>query len=522
MLWLILRYRVPVISEIMKTKKDSQNSYSNKNENNSDKKTVENYVFWEINSKTGNIKILPSRVYDLLQAYGVAKYYPGGRSKNVKPVTVLIKQNIIEPVGKDFMLSMCKAFINFVIPDEQTKSAVIDALHRSTSIFSETNQFLVDAKEVDTVEDTADSSYFFFKNSAVRVTTDNIELIPYDQLSGCVWKSNIIDFNIKLEDASIVSHQTVFFKFLMDITRKTNDVEGSNKRLAHLFSLIGYMLHRYKSFSEARAVIIMDENPSFSPEGGTGKSMIFKAIARIRVVVIEPGRTFDPASRFAFQKIDESVDLLLVDDAAANFNFDKLFSHITEDFSIEEKFVKSKVIAFADAPKIAVTTNYSVNDNGGSYKRRKYEFEISKYYGEGYSPETKYGHTFFQEWDEKEWTHFHNFMFLAAQYFLKNGVVKSEPINLNRTHLINATTEEFADFADENINLNVEYNKKLLLQQFISLYPSYSLLTPRTFTSWLKSYASTNGYKIVERHSNAVYYVTFLSGEEKDQPPLRE
>ena len=430
----------------------SQNIDANQDEIKND---TNKYIFWRIN-ENGSVKILPSKVYELLQVNGVAKYYPDEKRKDTKPIYVLIRDKIIEPVGKDFMVTLCKRFIDYTNPPEEMKNSIIDALHRSMSIFSESNQYLLITAKIDIVRDTSDKSYFFFRNSAVKVTADNIAMVPYIKLDGYVWKSNIIDSDIKLLDSQIVIKDSVFMHFLSDITRKADDPKANALRIGHLFSLIGYLLHRHKNQSNARAVIIMDENPTFSADGGTGKSLIFKAIGKVRLVIVEDGRNFDPGGRFAFQHVNESADIFLIDDAAANFNFAKIFPFITEDFPVEVKFKTRRVIPFLDAPKIAITTNYSIKGIGGSYSRRKYEYEISAHYGDGYSPETKYKQIFFQDWDETQWNLFYNTMLLAAKFYLENGIILSEPLNLKRTHLINSTCEEFADFADEHINLNQE------------------------------------------------------------------
>lgn len=467
------------------------------------------YFFWEINEKTGRIKILPSKVYSLLERYGIAKYYPEKNRKDVKPVIVLIKNNIIEPVNEDFLMTFCKNFVNLTTLADDIKSRIIDVLATTTNIFSDSKLSLLIHAEVKTVRDTKDASYFFFRNGVVQVTATSMVTIPYHELDGYVWRSNIKPYEIRLLEATTVTKNAVFMHFLSDITRKGTDQETNLKRLSHLFSLIGYLLHRYKSLANAQAVIIMDEDPTFAANGGTGKSLIMKAVGKVRFVVTEDGRNFDPGARFAFQKISEDVDLFVVDDAAAKFNFEKLFPLITENFPVEKKFKDGREIPFEDSPKIAVTTNYSINGVGGSYTRRKLEFEISGYYHDGFSPETKYNQTFFQSWDRDEWNLFHNLMFLATQFYLKHGIVLSEPLNLKRTHLINSTSQEFVDFANDNIKLNQEYNKKDLFRDFRMWAGGFDWLTQSKFTKWLKIYGKINDYEINERHSDGDYLIMF-------------
>ena len=97
-------------------------------------------------------------------------------------------------------------------------------------------------------------------------------------------------------------------------------------------------------------------------------------------------------------------------------------------------------------------------------------------------------------------------------FYLKFGLVDSEPINLAYTKLINNTSEEFLEFANHHIQLNTQVDKKTLYLNFIGEYPEFKYqVTQRTFTNWLRVWGNYNKYMIVEGHSGTTRFITFIS-----------
>ena len=65
---------------------------------------------------------------------------------------------------------------------------------------------------------------------------------------------------------------------------------------------------------------------------------------------------------------------------------------------LKKKYKDNLFIPFEKSPKIALTTNYTINGESGSYRRRKFEFEVAPTYSAGFSPRDKFGGNFFEEW----------------------------------------------------------------------------------------------------------------------------
>ena len=62
----------------------------------------------------------------------------------------------------------------------------------------------------------------------------------------------------------------------------------------------------------------------------------------------------------------------------------------------------------------------------------------------------------FSDWDEDEWKKFDNFMTRCIQFYLNEGLVSYETVNLDEKKLINDTNQDFIDFMDSKEFLTPE------------------------------------------------------------------
>jgi len=80
--------------------------------------------------------------------------------------------------------------------------------------------------------------------------------------------------------------------------------------------------------------------------------------------------------------------------------------------------------------------------------------------------------------------------------------VDYERVNLEQKKLIDATSEEFIEFAEE-IQPDTWYNKKDIYDNFIQTYPDYKnqLLQQKKFMNWIKVYAKLKSYRYTQKRS---------------------
>jgi hypothetical protein len=253
------------------------------------------------------------------------------------------------------------------------------------------------------------------------------------------------------------------------------------------------------------------------PQGGSGKTLLVNAIGKVRNLSIIDGKFWDQKEWFSFSSVDLDSEVLLFDDVAARFDFEKIFPLMTTGLQVRRKHRDHIYIPFEKSPKLAITTNYSIQGDSSSHRRRMHEFEITATYSANYTPRDKFGHNFFEGWSAQDWNLFFNVMVLCMQVFLKNGLIQSEPVNLRLTKLVNRTCEEFIDWANTGIQIEIKHDKRSLYDRFIRAYPEYkSRLKQRDYTCWLRFWGEYNGYEIQESHSDDQRFIKFMSKHPAD------
>ena len=82
------------------------------------------------------------------------------------------------------------------------------------------------------------------------------------------------------------------------------------------------------------------------------------------------------------------------------------------------------------------------------------------------------GRRFFDDWCEEDWCRFYTFMIECIRYYLEKGLVDYERVNLEQKKLIDVTSEEFVEFAEE-LQEDNWYRRKEFYGKFLEMYPEY-------------------------------------------------
>jgi hypothetical protein len=441
-------------------------------------------VFWDRNDK-GIIKIVHILFKQFLEDNGFYKYCPEG-SKNY--VFVKVTNNLIDHTSekeiKDFILSYLL---------ELDDISVYNYFADNTRFFKEEFLSLLSTIDIYFIEDAKDSSYLYYRNCAVKITKYGITPIDYLDLGGYVWKDHVIDRNFNL---CSVTGKCDFKKFISNING------ADENRVRSMESTLGFLMHGYKNLSFCPAVILNDEVISDNPEGGTGKGLIMNALSKMKKLVVIDGKSFAFEKSFAYQLVSADTQILCFDDVKKHFDFERLFSVVTEGLTLEKKNKDAIKIPFAKSPKIAITTNYAIKGAGNSFARRKWELELHQYYSKNFTPLDEFGKLMFGDWNDDDWCEFDNYMIGCLKSYLNTGLVKSKFVNLKIRQLSAETCHEFIEWCglvegqDKTncLDTGIRLYKNDLYYNFIEEYPDYSprgrMSISRTkFYKWLVSYA---------------------------------
>ena len=251
---------------------------------------------------------------------------------------------------------------------------------------------------------------------------------------------------------------------------------------------------------------------SENPNGGSGKGIICNALGKLKKVSVLDGKGFSFEKSFPYQTISIDTQILVFDDVKKNFQFESLFSLVTEGITLERKNKDAIHLDVKHSPKIMITTNYTIQGNGGSFERRKFEIEMSSFFSANNTPKDVLGHMLFDDWDNEEWLKFDNFMITCLQFFLKNGLIESEFKNLETRKFINETRHEFYEWANESdrFDLNVRYSKSDEFDKFVrENIDVQKWLTHAKFSKWLESFATFKKWKYLSVKSNGIKYFEF-------------
>lgn len=458
--------------------------------------------FWGY-SDTGKIKLTPHKFKFWLEQNDFFKYYP---TKSNTFTFIRKDQNMLEETNdkriKDYVL-------DYLLKRADVGYSPYDYMASNHKFFNSDFLSILETAEVHVKEDTQSECYIYFANTIVKVTADSISEIDYVDSDGFIWRRQIIDKEFEKCD----HHPSEFRTFVWKIAGEDVDRYNSMK------SVIGYLLHSYKTSAKNRAIIFNDEVISEDPNGGSGKGVVCNAISFMKRSSFIDGKTFEFTKSFPYQTVSTDTQILVFDDVKKNFNFESLFSLITEGITLEYKGQDAIKLPVQQSPKVVITTNYTIGGQGGSFDRRKFEIELSGYFHAGHSPLDEFGHMMFDDWNNDEWNRFYSYMLECTQYYLRNGLCKYDHKNLATRKFIKSTSHEFYEWAKEgNIPVNTQINLKSIYNDFIMEHGDMKkYLHQRRFTSWIMSYGRQNKLRDIKGKTNGERWVKFID-ESKPTP----
>jgi hypothetical protein len=473
---------------------------------------------YDKNRNLTDVKINYTKYHELLLSFGLCRF-------DIKDdfIMVRIQNNIIEEVKTNTIQDIFFEYLNSLPPMldcDIPRDLLIEKFNKSPETYFSKKRFslLRSNSKYKFMTDTKNSCFIYFQNGFVECTANGWQLKDYNELSGCIWKNQILSREFTyhdVEDAPL----GIFAQFIFNVSNK------DETRFKSLRTIIGYMLHTYTE-GKLRAPILTDSRISEYPDGRSGKSLIIQALSKVKQTCIIKGKDFDPKDKFKYQEAELDNQILSIDDVHKQFDFEMLFNDITEGIKVNKKNLQP----FTIRPKLILTTNRTIKIEGASAKDRCIEFELADYYSDILSPEDEFKKWFFGDgFTTEDWTQFDNFIMACISYYLQVGLLNAPSISLTRRKLLESTNSDFVEFMDNQVANRLiipgnEYCKQDLHKQFQQEYPDYAkdgrLSKLRTFTSYMKLYAKyTPGFAEVtqldERKSNDKRFIRFMPQEKQ-------
>lgn len=382
--------------------------------------------------------------------------------------------------------------------------------------------------------------YLYFKNGYWKITADNVEHRPLNELPKHIWEEQIIDFepnylgkmidvkrvednwNIKESQEFQKSDIALFYKRTSNFHfRKTQEVKKNEKgietwqeravkeeileedkkimsdNLVAKMVAAGYLVHDHLDFANMKAVVCMDglESTVGKSQGGTGKGVWCTQFEKIvKVHWINGKRKNLDEDKHLYAGVSESTKIIYFEDIRVNFDFEQAFPGITRGTWVEKKGVDGH----KEAPKKhLLDTNHSLNGEGNSFWRRQYILSFSDYYNKNRTVADDFGCQFYEEWDKEQWNYFYNFIANCCQLYLKYRLQYSIPKgSLEKRKLRQQIGENFIEWAtlvydkEEGLFLNQKVAKTVAWEMYLEEFPSdRRYLDTKRFKDKLVKYA---------------------------------
>ncbi|WP_299164231.1 hypothetical protein [uncultured Eudoraea sp.] len=295
--------------------------------------------------------------------------------------------------------------------------------------------FLMDPKPLKYYSDTRDCFGLPFKNGFYKYTkgAEALERLEYSAVDGFFPPHDIQGriFDYKESDPGMFEQFLIMASTGKD-PRKYDLSEKEVMDFDAFCCMIGYLCHSYKRFSFSPAIILSDTGANdLNRMGGRGKTIIARAIGHAQKTMLKGGDEFKPSYIHNFADLTKDVNVYVIDDVPAGFNYDALYTNILGDISCQRKGTAAQTISFIEAPKFLITTNWAVryDETNVSTNRRFIEFKLTDFFNMKNKVDELFGCTFFEEWDKREWDKFYSFIFSCVGLYLEFGIT---PINYDK------------------------------------------------------------------------------------------
>jgi hypothetical protein len=458
-------------------------------------------TFWEVSKD--KLTISRNKLERFLCDVGGFSLYFYDQGSNIYRL-VKQKGGFVEEASTEQIKKFIKNYISS-LPDNFdggiTPPDLLEVIYKgSETYFSKSFFEFLDHVDLDLLKDTVDEAYFPFRNGVVVVSKDGINLRTYKEIGKQIWKTQVKDFNISI-DQQFEASDCEFTEFLLKICG------DDQERLLYAMTLIGYLLHTYKDPARPYAVIMAEETDNEAEGGGTGKGILVKALSFLINTERVDGKNFKLDKNFAFQRVGLDTRLVSLEDVRRNVDFEGFFSIITEGITVEKKNKDELYIPFKDSPKILFTTNYTISSNSKAAQRRQKVLEFAPFFNPKYTPKDHFKHNLFDDWDKDEWNRFYNLMFACVSMYLAGGireVVSSD--KLKRKHIKLSFGEDFLEWFDhyrENGCAEWKPFKELFNNFMIENDLDKKDFSQKRFKKGLEIASETLGYRVETRRNGA-------------------
>lgn len=277
---------------------------------------------------------------------------------------------------------------------------------------------------------------------------------------------------------------------------------------------LGYLLTKYKSAAEARAVYAMETEVSEEGQhkGGTGKSLFLGSVEQMRNQLFINGQELRPDKmEFLFQGVVKGVtDTIYFDDVNKGIDLHRFMPAITNKITINAKYAAAQTLEYAESPKISFSSNHAIREFDNSLRRRIWFTAFSDYYHSAdpaaklslRNPATEFGKNLIQDYTEQEKNDFYNFMLNCMHVYIKHQVAIQPPMHdIEQRNIQRQIGDDFIYWAEEyfaaETHRDTYINKNEAFEQYKLSLPkrAQDSVKMQTFKSRLIQFCEYKGWE---------------------------
>lgn len=456
----------------------------------------------------------------------------------------ILKNNVVSITSHSKIRSFCENYLK-----EKGKGLDVINMVKASPYFGKEKLEGLDRIKLNFNNKVAESQTFFFENTVVNVSEKDINF-KYENKTINAFEKSIINKNVIKEDiffelykdengnnrAKINYDNCDFLNFLIQGSRvfwkkelespflkteqknhkekyfKKNKFTLNGKTLAESEHIIqeqhflnkcyslGYILHQYKRSDYTKMLYIMDDAVKDSDDdanGRTGKSLFAKAVSYVykNMFPIDGKDKNITKNAHIFHGLDENNQYIIVNDADKYLDFKFFYTKVTDGIGVNPKKTKPYFLDYSVSPKLIWTTNYGKPNLTGSDLGRLLFVSFSDYYHEKTdlylerrSPATDFGYMMFEQWDNKQWNLFYNFMLQCCQFYLQNqqNEISAPMDNITINNLNAGLGDTFIDWANNYFTEDL-LDVKIFKEDVYDNYKKVASKNAKAITTFKKS-----------------------------------
>ena len=529
-------------------------------------KLAKPFKFWtEIISDKGRISydISNACLFKFLSATGFYKMTVGKDGWRY----VFVKDKVIEVIPETSIVAKVRAHLAKFIQDNPKYYTIgLENMILRNKVLSADSFQNLEERRFNLDSFTKTEEYFFFRNVIVRVTGDKIEKVNPLECQYYVLKDKIIQHDLLLSDKpfytvtdsekyryahDVLSQYSPDTPEYSEIKQEIDNTTNSDRYKLEVLSdfdmvryiyntgnkfwkqqtagteltpternivdlnfinkctALGYLLSKYKSPSNAKALYCIETSISEEDEGehngGSGKSLFTSLVKDMRN---KENRSGQMANNFEFiyAGIDFDTDIFHIDDLNSKLDLNLFLPDITGDLQVNPKHKAAFTLPFEKSPKFSFTSNHAISRFTGSLRRRIFFCEFSDYYHsenkekglKEMSPKIEFGRDFFTDYSEEDYNTFYNFMLQNVQLYLKHGLIETDMTNIEERQKRYTIGLDFIDWADvyfqDKFNMQIDKEEAFLNFKNSLSQRSQSFVKKKTFTKKLQLWCEIKGY----------------------------